>query len=323
MAYVAVRLVAGQSTATLASGHVLNDQYDVGTSSLGAADQALIDAGVIEIAPGRLIGGGGAFWTGTAAPSGGVDGDFYLRNPATDPVLYGPKVSGAWPGSGVSMGGSAGVTGPTGATGPAGPTGPTGATGPAGSTGSTGAAGTAGTAGATGSTGAAGATGSTGATGPAGPAGNAALFLHFASVGNTGTTETDLVSDSVTGGTLAANGDVIAAQYAGSLVSSGTATRQLRAYFAGTLIFDSGALSVSTAGDWIMDVTIIRMSASVARFSVALTLTGASLGAYANVDEVTGLTLSAANTLKVTGQAAGVGAATNDVVATYATVRKA
>lgn len=248
MAYVAVRLVAGQSTATLASGHVLNDQYDVG------------------------------------------------------------------------MGGSAGATGPTGAAGPAGPTGPTGATGPAGSTGSTGAAGTAGAAG---STGAAGATGSTGATGPAGPAGNAALFLHFASVGNTGTTETDLVSDSVAGGTLAANGDVIAARYAGSLVSSGTATRQLRAYFAGTLIFDSGALSVSTAGDWIMDVTIIRVSASAARFSVALTLTGASLGAYANVDEVTGLTLSGANTLKVTGQAAGVGAATNDLVAMYATVRKA
>jgi hypothetical protein len=127
----------------------------------------------------------------------------------------------------------------------------------------------------------------------------------------------------VAGGTLAANGDVITARVAGVLVSSGTATRQLRAYYAGQVIFDSGALSVSTASDWLMDVQIIRVSASVVRFAVALTLTGASLGAYANVDELSGLTLSASAVLKTTGQAAGVGAASDDVVAMFATVRKA
>ena len=71
------------------------------------------------------------------------------------------------------------------------------------------------------------------------------------------------------------------------------------------------------------DVVIGGVPASVVRYAVALTLTGASLGAYANVDELSGLTLAASAVLKTTGQAAGVGAASNDVVAMFATVRKA
>jgi hypothetical protein len=75
------------------------------------------------------------------------------------PPVYGPKVSGAWPGSGVSLVGPAGATGATGAQGPQGPlaqpvlTGSTGPIGPAGTPGSDGATG---------------ATGPTGVTGPAG-----------------------------------------------------------------------------------------------------------------------------------------------------------
>lgn len=153
-------------------------------------------------------------------------------------------------------------------------------------------------------------------------AANARLFSHFANAGNATTVETDLVSDAVAGATLAANGDALIAMHAGILVSSASATRQLRVYFGGSLIFDSGALSVSVAGDWVIDTTIVRVSATVVRYAVAMTLTGASLGAYANVGELTGLTLSGANVLKVTGQAAGVGAASNDLVAMLATVRK-
>ncbi len=148
-------------------------------------------------------------------------------------------------------------------------------------------------------------------------------LVASASVGNVTTTETDLASFSVPGGTLAVNGDTIRGRYAGVLVSSASATRQLRAAFAGAALFDSGALSVSVAGDWVLDVVLTRVSATVVRYAVSLTLTGASLGSYANVGELTGLTLSAANILKVTGQAAGVGAASNDLVAMLAAVRKA
>lgn len=146
------------------------------------------------------------------------------------------------------------------------------------------------------------------------------LFTHFTDAPNGTTVETDLYSDSVPASTLATNGDSLNGMYGGIIVQSGTATRQLKVYFGGTLLFDSGALSVSIAGEWVIEVLLVRVSATVVRAAVSMTLTGASLGAYANVVEVTGLTLSGANVLKVTGQAAGVGAASADIVAQVATV---
>jgi len=60
---------------------------------------------------------GNTIWNGIGAPSSGTgaNGDYYLDNAAT--CLYGPKASGAWPGSCTSLIGPAGATG---ATGPAG-----------------------------------------------------------------------------------------------------------------------------------------------------------------------------------------------------------
>ncbi len=142
-----------------------------------------------------------------------------------------------------------------------------------------------------------------------------ALFSYIADAGNVTTGETDLYTDSIPANTLATNKDKLEARYAGIFVSSGTATRQLKCYFAGTVIFDSGALSISLSASWSMSVMIIRVSSTVIRALVELNTTGASAGVYANVQEVTGLTLSNANILKITGQASGVGAATNDIVA--------
>ncbi len=141
---------------------------------------------------------GNTVWNGTSTPSStlGQNGDFYL-NTSTE-VLYGPKASGSWASTGVSLIGPMGATGATGApgaqgspgaTGPSGATGATGSTGPQGSAATvsvgsttTGAAGSNASVSNTGSTSAAvlaftipkgttGATGATGATGPAGPTG--------------------------------------------------------------------------------------------------------------------------------------------------------
>src|SRR5262249_24282622 len=81
---------------------------------------------------------GTSILNGTGAPANtlGNDGDFYI---ATDTKrLYGPKASGAWPGTCVALVGPAGATGLTGATGGTGVAGATGATGVAGLTGATG-----------------------------------------------------------------------------------------------------------------------------------------------------------------------------------------
>jgi len=140
------------------------------------------------------------------------------------------------------------------------------------------------------------------------------IFEAYADAGNSTTTETDLHTYTTPASTLEANGAKIMSQYAGTFVSSGTATRQMKVYFGGTAIFDSGTLTISASAAWDVKVTIIRVSSTVVRYSVAMNTQGAALAAYTSVGELTGLTLSNTNIIKITGQAAGVGAATNDIV---------
>lgn len=220
--------------------------------------------------------------------------------------------------------GAAGPTGPQGATGPAGPIG-IGLDGQDGEDGSRGLQGPAGSAGSTGATGPAGPIGigldgddgrdGMLMPGPAGtPGGFQTLATNFADAGNTTTTETDIFTYTIAAAKLAANGDQVETMWSGIFVSSGTATRQLRAYFGGTLILDTGALTVSLAASWVIFCTVMRVSATVIRYAVSMTTEGAALAAYTAVGEVTGLTLANTNVIKITGTAAGVGAATNDIV---------
>lgn len=142
------------------------------------------------------------------------------------------------------------------------------------------------------------------------------LFDHFADAGNTTTSETDLYSDTTAGGQLTTNGDKIEGQYAGVTVAHATATRQIRAYFGGTLIFDSTAQVTSTIANWNLRVTVMRESSTVVR-CMAYFDDNLNLAAYpgAQYTRITGLTLTGTNILKITGTAAAVGAATNDIVA--------
>lgn len=140
------------------------------------------------------------------------------------------------------------------------------------------------------------------------------IFSTSVDVGNQTTAETDLVNRTVKSNTLSATNESIETKYTGTFVSSGTATRQIRAYFAGTLCFDTGAITISSAAVWVLTMEIQRVSATVVRCSANLSTTGASLGAYTGYAEITGLSLTADNAFKVTGTAAGVGAATNDIV---------
>lgn len=146
------------------------------------------------------------------------------------------------------------------------------------------------------------------------------LFDHISDGGNGGTAETDLYSDTIAAGQLTANGDKLEAEYGGVFVSSATATRQVRIYFGGTAIFDTGALTLSLSSAWTGYATLIRQDSATVRYMISLTTEGAALAAYTAVGTLGGLTLSNTNILKITGQAAGVGAASNDIVAKLGTV---
>ncbi len=141
-------------------------------------------------------------------------------------------------------------------------------------------------------------------------------FTYTTDVNNGTTVETDLYSDTLAAGQFGTNGDIIEAQYGGIFTSVATSTQQLKAYFGGTLIFDSGALSIGLATNaWEIFVTIIRVSSSVVRASITLTTSFASLSAYTSYTEVTGLTLANTQVLKITGTAGGVSGGSNQITA--------
>lgn len=142
------------------------------------------------------------------------------------------------------------------------------------------------------------------------------IFDHLVDAGNVTTGETDLFTDTLPGSLLNTNGDKVTAAYGGTFVSSASATRQIRAYFGGTQIFDTGTLSISAGADaWTINVMALRDTSSSVRCNVWANVTGAALNAFDAYTLVSGLTLTNQQVLKITGQAAGVGAATNDIVA--------
>lgn len=142
------------------------------------------------------------------------------------------------------------------------------------------------------------------------------LFDHFADANNGTTVETDLYSDTLAAAQLAANGEKILAQYAGIFVGDATSTQRLKAYFGGTLIFDTGALGVGVSTiSWDLYIMTMRVSSSVVRCSATLNTSFASLNAYAQYTEVTGLTLANTQILKITGTAAGVSGGSNQITA--------
>lgn len=141
------------------------------------------------------------------------------------------------------------------------------------------------------------------------------LFDHFADVGNVGTGEDDLYSDTIAAAQLANNGEKLVAHYGGVFVGAALSTQELRIYFGGTLIYDSGALSIGVAtNNWTVNLVIIRESSTVVRCNVALSTDFGTLFPYSKYTRITGLTLTNTNILKITGEAAGAGAANNQIV---------
>lgn len=147
------------------------------------------------------------------------------------------------------------------------------------------------------------------------------LFDHYADVNNGTTLETNLYSDNIPASAFTTNGDKIFARYQGIFTGAAASTQELRLYFGGTKIYDSGALSIGVATDnWTAEVLLIRESATIMRASVSISSDFATLFPYSAYTKVTGLTLSLAQFLQITGQAAGAGAASNQITATMGSI---
>jgi hypothetical protein len=145
------------------------------------------------------------------------------------------------------------------------------------------------------------------------------IFDHYADTGNVGTGEDDLYSDTLPASTFGANGDKVEARYIIALVSSATATRQVRAYIGGTKVLDSTALTLASGGTAEVKITAIRESSTALRVMAEFIVNGITSQPVITYTNVTGLTLTNTQILKITGEAAGAGAATNDLVAKLST----
>lgn len=149
---------------------------------------------------------------------------------------------------------------------------------------------------------------------------NGGVIAQFTADGsNTGTGETDLYTYTTKASTLSATGEQLTATYAGNFTDI-TATGQLQVYFGGTVIGNTGALTISATGGWSIDVTIIRTGASTARSLVRVTTPGASTAVYTTETDITGLTFTNTNIIKITGTAGGAGGGTGDIVGKLGTV---
>lgn len=148
------------------------------------------------------------------------------------------------------------------------------------------------------------------------------LFDHFVDANNGTTVETDLYTDTLVASTLSVNGEKVIAHYQGIFTGAAAATQQLKVYFGGTVIYDSGALSIGIAtNQWTANVSVIRVSSSVVRCSVWVNSDFATLFPYSKYTEVTGLTLTNTQIIKITGTAAGAGGASNQITAKEGYVR--
>lgn len=133
-------------------------------------------------------------------------------------------------------------------------------------------------------------------------------------VNNSGTSETDLHTFTVLANRVA-NDDESVEGYFGLTLNDLTGTATLKVYFAGTLIFNSGALTVSATGGALIEVRVIRSGTTTARAMVTASTPGASTAVYAVYTALTGLDWTVSNVVKVSGQAGGASGGSSDISA--------
>lgn len=133
---------------------------------------------------------------------------------------------------------------------------------------------------------------------------------------NSGTGETDLYSWTSPAYALARLNEILEAEFV-IKTNDATATHTLQVYFAGTSLLTVGFASV--VQDARFKVTIIRTGSTTARANVSVTTSG-NLSKSVQTD-LTGLTLSGTNILKITGQATGATGGSNDITAKMGVIK--
>jgi hypothetical protein len=134
----------------------------------------------------------------------------------------------------------------------------------------------------------------------------------------TATTHTDgtfdtLLTWTIPGGTFQNIGDKMRIRLPGSMASSGTAHREVKASFGGTQIYDSGVVTTSSNGAFALELTLMMTASGSVSYEVTAMCSGASSAMPMANGTVSGLTLSNSQTFTVTAAASSSGAAASDI----------
>jgi hypothetical protein len=142
----------------------------------------------------------------------------------------------------------------------------------------------------------------------------------YTEVNNVSTTETDLYSYTTKANTFAADGEKLFAEFTGTTTGHATATRTWQVYFGGVSISTSGSFFTgidATGLEWKIRVTGIRRSSTSIVWTIDYIVGASGVTSVTDVAVQTGLTLSGTNVFKLTGQAGGTGAGSDQIKAQY------
>lgn len=131
---------------------------------------------------------------------------------------------------------------------------------------------------------------------------------------NSGTGETDLYSYTTPASTLANTGEKITFNFTVNL-SDATATSIIKLYFAGVTIANSSSITISNPGVFYISGYIVRTGSTTARVGYTATCQTATVPAFSGSNDLTSLTFTNTNILKMTGQAGGGTGGSNDITA--------
>lgn len=148
------------------------------------------------------------------------------------------------------------------------------------------------------------------------------IFDHFTDVASTSTdgTEDTLYTNTLAASGLSANGQKLAGVYQIQIVGHAVSTDRIRLYFAGTAIFDTGAINFPLNAQLTLIFEVIRVSSTVVRASVSAITTTATLIAYSQYTEITAIDLTMTQVLALKSISTGTNSASGDVTAKLASV---
>lgn len=134
------------------------------------------------------------------------------------------------------------------------------------------------------------------------------VFHNMSQNGNAGGSESTLRNETITGNTLAQDGDSLRVHYGGTYAAS-VNTKQTRVLLGTSVLFDSTALAITAAGAWDLELEIIKTGSGTGKCIGRLNSSSLTTGTatyYTTFSE----TLSGDLTLSLKGTAAS----TNDIV---------